>query len=109
MKRINQTNTKKYAEDFLNQIENCINEKLKGQPKIKSAVVSSVNDDQTVNIYFPPDKKNIFTHIQNQTIYSLEEGDSVELTLKDGTFNNCWISAKHQGNNLRISQQKQKD
>lgn len=107
MKRINQTNTKKYAEDFLNQIENCINEKLKGQPKIKSAVVSSVNDDQTVNIYFPPDKKNIFTHIQNQTIYSLEEGDSVELTLKDGTFNNCWISAKHQGNNLRISQQKQ--
>ena len=99
--RYTQTEADKYAEQFLLKIEDCINSRLKGQPQLKSAVISNVNEDGTVDVYFPPNKDNIFTRIQNQSIYELEVGDSVEILLKDGTFNNCWILAKHQSDKLR--------
>ena len=99
--RYNQTDASKYADEFLNMIYNCITERLKSQPRLVSAVVSSVNEDGTINVCFPPNNDKIFTRIQNQSVYDLSEGDSVEMVLKDGTFNNCWVLAKHQSDKIR--------
>lgn len=99
--KYNQTETNKYAENFLNKINNCIDNKLKTQLQLRSAVVKRVNTDGTVDVCFPPDDTNLFTKIQNQSVYELEVGDSVEILLKGGSFNNCWIIAKHQSDKLK--------
>lgn len=99
--KYNQTETNKYAENFLNKINTCIDNKLKTQLQLRSAVVKRVNTDGTVDVCFPPDDTNLFTKIQNQSVYELEVGDSVEIILKGGSFNNCWIVAKHQSDKLK--------
>ena len=88
--------TNKYADIMLDRISQCISEETKNLPALSGAKVSSVNSDGTINVYFPPDDNKIFTNISNQTPFNLQEGDSVELLLKDGSYNNCWIVAKHQ-------------
>ena len=62
---------------------------------METAVVESVNPNGTVNIFFPPNKENIFTNINNQTPFTLNPGDSVEVMKKFGSWSNCWIIAKH--------------
>lgn len=88
------TNT--YADIMLEKISQCVAQETKNLPSLSGAIVSSVNTDGTINVYFPPENNKIFTNISNQTPFSLEPGDSVELLLKDGSYNNCWIVAKHQ-------------
>lgn len=83
------------ADSMLTRINECFQDSIKGLPKIKSAIVSAVNDDGTVDVYFPPNDKKFFTRISNQGAFSLEVGDGVELMLKNGTFDNCWVIAKH--------------
>ena len=100
-KNYNQTDVMKQADDFIARINECIEERIKGLPQFRSAVVSNVNEDGTIDIYFPPDKDNQLTRIQNQSIYELNVGDSVEVVLKNGSFNNCWILAKHQNDKVR--------
>ena len=90
----NKTNT--YADIMLDRINQCVDQKTKNLSIISGAVVNSVNTDGTINVYLPPDKNKVFTNISNQTPFSLKQGDSVELLLKDGSYNNCWIIAKHQ-------------
>ena len=46
-------------------------------------------------MYISPRTRQPFTRIPNQTPFELSIGDSVELTKKDGTYSNCWVSAKH--------------
>ena len=93
------TTINKYADTMLARISQCVAEETKKMPALSGAVVSSVNTDGTVNVYFPPDDNKIFTNISNQTPFTLQAGDSVELLLKDGSYNNCWVIAKHQDTN----------
>ena len=51
--------------------------------------------DGTVDVILPREPETEFTRIQNQTPFELREGDSVEIMLKKGSFNNCWVMAKH--------------
>ena len=37
----------------------------------------------------------LFTRISNQSPFTLSPGDGVEIMLKNGSFDNCWIIAKH--------------
>lgn len=91
------TNYNKYADDFLDKIEKYIDYKLDGMVKIKSAIVTNINNTGTVDVYFPPDKKNIFTNISNQSIYQdLKIGDGVKIIFSNGNASNCWIIGKHQ-------------
>lgn len=83
------------ADNMINLINKIIKERLKEVPILKPAIVSRVNNNNTVDVYIPPDKNKIFTGIQNQTPFELKIGDSVELILKDGTYSNCWVVAKH--------------
>ena len=85
----------RYADDMLNKIEQCIQDRLRKMPQLETAVVASVNTDGTYNIYFPPNNKTIFTKISNQTPFFLMPGDSVEVIKKGGSWSNCWIIAKH--------------
>lgn len=91
--KINSANS--CADNMLTRINECFQDSIKELPKIKSAVVSAVNDDGTVNVYFPPNNTKVFTRISNQSAFTLQVGDSVELMLKNGNFDNCWILAKH--------------
>jgi hypothetical protein len=83
------------ADLFLNEVKNLASEANKNSVKIVSAVVSSVNSNGSVDIYFPPDDGSIFTNIKNQTPFLLAVGDSVEILEPQGNPTNCWICAKH--------------
>lgn len=85
-----------YADLMLDRIDTCISDKIsKSVTRLASAIVTKVNSDGSVNIRLPSEDNTEFTKIQNQCPYELKVGDAVELTLKNGSFNNCWISAKH--------------
>lgn len=84
-----------YADIMLQRIQAMINENNKKNTKIDSAVIERVNDDGTVDIYFPPDNEKVFTNISNQTPFTLNEGDNVEILVKNGLYSNCWVIAKH--------------
>ena len=92
----------KYADVMLDVVRGIIKQEIEkldlgtaSSCQLRSAVVSRINEDGTVNVYFPPNKNSEFTHISNQSIYELQVGDNVELILKDGSFSNCWVCAKH--------------
>ena len=92
-----------YADLMLDRIDTCISDKIsKSVTRLASAIVTKVNSDGSVNIRLPSEDNTEFTKIQNQCPYELKVGDAVELTLKNGSFNNCWISAKH-GMGLRAT------
>lgn len=85
-----------YADLMLDRIDTCISDKIsKSVTRLASAIVTKVNSDGSVNIRLPSEDNTEFTKIQNQCPYELKVGDAVELTLKNGSFNNCWVSAKH--------------
>ena len=85
-----------YADLMLDRIDTCISDKIsKNVTRLASAIVTKVNSDGSVNIRLPSEDNTEFTKIQNQCPYELKIGDAVELTLKNGSFNNCWVSAKH--------------
>lgn len=98
-KNLSNQNIDIYADMMINRIVDCINEMMKEVPKIKSAIVESVNEDGTVNVTLPGDLEHIYTKIQNQSIYQdLKVGDMVKLLLEDGSFSNCWIIARYPKN-----------
>lgn len=85
-----------YADLMLDRIDTCISDKIsKSVTRLASAIVTKINSDGSVNIRLPSEDNTEFTKIQNQCPYELKIGDAVELTLKNGSFNNCWVSAKH--------------
>lgn len=94
-KNIRRDITNSCADSMLNRITECFKDSLKGLPQIKSAVIDSVNEDGSINIFFPPNEDKLFTRISNQSPFTLEAGDGVEIMLKNGSFDNCWVIAKH--------------
>lgn len=76
---------------FLDQINHAIDYKLSGLSQIKSAIVHSVNIDDTVNISIPP-SQTVYRNIQNQSIYrNLNPGDNVKVIAENGNLSNMWI------------------
>ena len=108
---INSNEVNNYADIMINRISIMIEDMMKKVTHLDSAIVDKVNSDGTVDVYFPPDNNKIFTRISNQTPYALSVGDSVEILLKNGSYSNCWVIAKHgekgkveENNNLAITQ-----
>lgn len=86
-----------YADAMLDKIVACVKTELtRSTPRIESAIVTGVNEDGTVDVELPSDEGSGFTRILNQSGFELKNGDAVEILLKNGSFNNCWITAKHQ-------------
>lgn len=69
--------------------------KEQGVPMYVSAIVKDVNADGTVNLYLPPDIKNVITGKLNKTGEKLTPGDSVELLCKKGRLTDSWVAVKH--------------
>lgn len=88
------------ADNLINKIKKCSNITNNDAVKIEPAVINYVYPNGNADIYFPPKDENtiILTNIQNQSIFTLEEGDSVEVLMPKGKLSNCWIIAKHQKN-----------
>ena len=91
------------ADLMLGRINSCVDDRAKKNVKIKSATVTKVNEDGTVNVSLPDDEGNGFSRIQNQSVYELDVGDSVEIMLKEGSFRNCWVIAKHGCGSKRVN------
>ena len=91
------------ADLMLNRINSCVDDRTKKAVKIKSAVVTKVNDDGTVNVQLPNEGGSGFSRLQNQSVYELNVGDSVEILLKEGSFTNSWVIAKHGGGTKRVN------
>lgn len=96
MKNTTSKQTNAAADKMLAGINTVIQESLKTTPRLTGAIIDRVNEDGTVNVYFPPDRDQIFTNISNQTPFQLNKGDSVELLIKNGDYSNCWVAAKHE-------------
>ena len=92
-------NYNRYADEMLSKIDQCVKQRLQKISDLETAVVESINSNGTVNVFFPPNKENIFTNINNQTPFTLNPGDSVEVMKKFGSWSNCWIIAKHGSTN----------
>ena len=60
------------ADSMLNRITECFKDSLKGIPSVKSAVIDSVNEDGSINIFFPPNEDKLFTRISNQSPFTLQ-------------------------------------
>lgn len=102
-KEKNNDNINVYADLMLNQIISCVRNMMQDVPKIKSAIVDSINDDNTVNIKLPGNDK-VYTRIQNQSVFQdLIPGDLVKLLLEDGSFSNCWIIARYPRQTMELS------
>lgn len=98
----NMDNINSLADLMLNQILSCIKDMMQDVPKIKSAIVDSINDDNTVNIKLPGNDK-VYTRIQNQSVFQdLIPGDLVKLLLEDGSFSNCWIIARYPRKSMEL-------
>lgn len=100
--------TNSCADSMLNRITECFKDSLKGIPQIKSAVIDSINEDGSINIFFPPNETKLFTRISNQSPFILSPGDGVEIMLKNGSFDNCWIIAKHGATRADMNTQQNK-
>ena len=90
-----------YADVMLGRIKTIVEDTIKKSIKLDSAIIESVNEDGTVDIYFPPDIDKVFTRISNQTPYNLQIGDNVEVLLKNGSYSNCWVVAKHSAEKIQ--------
>ncbi|MBQ7240288.1 MAG: hypothetical protein IJS56_02505, partial [Bacilli bacterium] len=67
-KKNNQSGTiNEYADVMLGRIKTIVEDTIKKSIKLDSAIIESVNEDGTVDIYFPPDIDKVFTRISNQT------------------------------------------
>lgn len=87
-----------YAKQFLKNINDCIDERTKEYVTIKSATISRVNDNGTVDIEFPEDG-GTWSNVTNQSIYqNLKVGDEVKLIQQNGILKNCWIIGAFQTN-----------
>ena len=85
-----------YADAMISKIVQFTKEEIKRTAiRIESAIVTNVHDDGSVDVVLPSDESSGFTKIQNQSAHPLKAGDAVEILLKNGSFNNCWIIAKH--------------
>lgn len=91
------------ADLMLGRINSCVDDRTKKSVKIKSAIVTKVNEDGTVNVKLPDDDSDGFSRLQNQSVYELNVGDSVEILLKEGSFTNSWVIAKHGGGTKRVN------
>lgn len=69
--------------------------KEQGVPCYLPAIVHSINSDNTVNIYLPPDNTTILYNKLNKTGQTLLVGDSVELCCKKGRLGDAWIAVRH--------------
>ena len=79
------------VQQFLTQINNAIDYKLNNLTQIKSAIVHSVNQNETVNVFIPPDK-TVYHNIQNQSIYrDIQVGDCVKVIVENGNLSNMWF------------------
>ena len=94
-KKHNQTELNNMADKFIGEMRSWMKQEIKGTPRCVPAIVSKVYEDGTVDIYLPGSEDVKFTRIQNQSVFELNPNDNVEVFLKDGTFNNCWILACH--------------
>ena len=76
---------------FLTQINDAIDYKLSGLSQIKSAIIHSVNQNGTVNLYIPPNR-TVYHNIQNQSIYrNLQPGDNVKIIVENGSLSSMWV------------------
>lgn len=86
-----------YISQFKAVIEDIVKVELKknGITTYISAVVQNINVDGTIDVYFPPNKKDIATKLLNKSGETLSVGDSVEIVTKNGSLSNSWVSLKH--------------
>ena len=97
------------ADSLLSRILACVDQKAQSNDITKGAIVTRVNEDETVNVKLPADEEGKKKKkISNQSVYELSVGDSVELYLKGGRYSNCWIIAKHGMGRKRVALETQK-
>lgn len=89
------------AKEFKEMIDSIVDTRItkKGITSYIAAVVTNVNDNGSIDVFLPPDTKNIIHGLLNKTGEVLVSGDAVEICTKNGKLSNAWVAIKHGTNN----------
>ena len=86
---------KKSAKGFVEVVRQVIGQEFEKKDKTIVAVVESINDDRTLNVYLPPDNTTVFRNIINESVYKFRTGDSAVLYCIKGDVANSFVVAKY--------------
>lgn len=86
---------KKSAKGFVDVVRQVVGQEFEKKDKTIVAVVESINDDRTLNVYLPPDNATVFRNIINESVYKFRTGDSAVLYCIKGDVANSFVVAKY--------------
>ena len=88
-------NETREAGDFVNVIRDIVRQEFATRDSTAVAVVESVNQDGTLNLYVLPDTQGIVRNIINQCRYDFNPGDTALLYLIGNRLSNSFVIAKY--------------
>ena len=83
------------VKNFVEVLKDIVKQELDTRDSTAIAVVESVNDDNTLNLYILPDRQSIVRNIINQCRYNFKAGDTALLYLIDNRLSNSFVIAKY--------------
>lgn len=88
-------NETREAGDFVNVVRDIVRQELATRDSTAVAVVESVNQDGTLNLYVLPDTQRVVRNIINQCRYDFSPGDTALLYLIGNRLSNSFVIAKY--------------
>ena len=85
----------KSAKEFVGVIKQLLGQEFEKKDRTIVAIVESVNDDRTLNLYIPPDQNTVISNVINESVYKFTAGDSAVLYLIGGQLSNSFVCAKY--------------
>ena len=87
-------NETREAGDFVNVVRDIVRQELTTRDATAIAIVESINQDDTLNLYILPDMNNVVRNIINQSKYTFYPGDTALVYLIGNRLSNSFIIAK---------------
>lgn len=88
-------NKTREASDFVNVVRDIVKQEFSTRDSTAVAIIESINQDGTLNLYVLPDMNTVIHNVTNQCRYSFKAGDTATLFLINGKTNNAFVVAKH--------------
>lgn len=85
----------KTANSFVDVVKSLVRQEINERDATHVAIVESVNGDNTLNIYLPPDRDVVLYNIVNESNYVFKPGDTAVLYAIGNDIGNSFVVAKY--------------
>ena len=94
----------KIATGFVDVVRKMIKQEVDKKDTTKVAIVEGINNDNTLNVYLPPDKETVLYNVINESSYVFQPGDSAVLYTIGNNVANAFVIAKYnaKGNGAQL-------